>query len=99
MSAQNKEFVSMPKEGDFILAKFSSSLGKKTYKYVCLIEDIAGKKAVVKGMKSYKQKNTFKFIKNDVSIIDMTDIIILLPQPDSVGELYTFPENINVIEQ
>ncbi|CAB3255555.1 unnamed protein product [Arctia plantaginis] len=98
-STSKQEFVFVPKEGDFVLAKFSSALGKKTYKYVCLIEDITGEKAVVKGLKSYKQKNTFKLIKNDVSIIDFTDIITVLPQPDCVGELYKFSENINVIEK
>lgn len=50
-------------------------------------------------MKSYKQKKMFKFIKNDVSIIDLTDIIKILPQPDCVGELYRFSENIGVIEK
>lgn len=98
-STSKDEFVFTPKEGDFILAKFCSALGKKTYKYVCLIEDISENKAVVRGMKSYKQKNTFKFIKNDVSIIDFTDVIKVLPQPDCAGDLNMFLENIDVFEK
>ncbi|CAK1586831.1 unnamed protein product [Parnassius mnemosyne] len=88
-----------PEEGTFVLAKFSSARGKKTYKYVCRVQDISDDKIVVTGLKSYKQKNTFRIIKNDISIIDLKDIVTYLPQPERLdGELFKFLNNIDVYE-
>lgn len=87
------------KEGDFVLAKFSSARGKKTYKYVCLIHNVSDDKIVVKGLKSYKQKDTFRIIEDDISIIDSTDVIANLPQPECLdGVLYKFQNKIEVVE-
>lgn len=49
----------IPTIGQFILAKFASKKGKKTYHYVCSIEDIIGTKLIVQGYKSQKKPKQF----------------------------------------
>ncbi|CAG5044145.1 unnamed protein product [Parnassius apollo] len=89
----------VPKEGTFVLAKFSSTRGKKTYKYVCRVQEVSDTKIVVTGLKSYKRKNTFRIIEDDISIIDFEDIVTYLPQPENLdAELFKFLYNIDVYE-
>lgn len=63
------------------------------------VHDILDDKIVVTGLKSYKRKNTFRIIKDDISIIDLKDIVTYLPQPERLdGELFKFLNNIDVYE-
>lgn len=39
------EQIHYPSVGNFIVAKFSSSKGKRTYKYVCLIDEVVTKRS------------------------------------------------------
>ncbi|CAH0399622.1 unnamed protein product [Chilo suppressalis] len=88
-----------PEVGNFILAKFQSTKGKKTYKYVCMIEDVSENKIVVKGLKSVKKdKKKFRVVEDDISIIEETDVIMYLPQPELERSVYVFPSDINVVE-
>ncbi|KAJ2947755.1 hypothetical protein O0L34_g9534 [Tuta absoluta] len=88
-----------PEIGQFILAKFGSKKGKKTYHYVCSIEDICDEKLVVQGYKSQKKtKKIFRPVPNDVSEIETCDIITFLPQPTFDGESYNFPADVMIKE-
>lgn len=88
-----------PQKGKFVLAKFSSAKGKRTYKYVCLIDDVMGDKIVLLGLKSKnKAKNCFRVVKNDYSISNSEDIIEYLPDPQIVNDDYLFPCKIEVLE-
>lgn len=88
-----------PQIGSYVLAKFQSTKGKKTYKYVCVIEDVSENKIVVKGLKSVKKDKTkFRVVEDDISIIDETDIIMYLPQPEFRRNIYVFPADINILE-
>lgn len=88
-----------PEIGQFVLAKFSSKKGKKTYYYVCSIEDICEHKLVVQGYKSLKKsKIIFREVPNDISIIDENDIITYLPIPTSDGKCCKFPAEVMVKE-
>lgn len=101
-SLEDVKTVAVPKEGTFILVQFSSNKGKKTYKYVCLTEEICDGKIVVQGLKSYKKnKNVFRIVKRDISIIDLTQIISNLPTPEfeEKENVFVFPSDIAVNEQ
>ncbi|XP_047021712.1 uncharacterized protein LOC124640048 [Helicoverpa zea] len=88
-----------PKIGKFILGKFASKKGKKTYHYVCSIEDISGEKIVVQGYKSQmKSKTDFREVPNDMSIIEESDIITYLPTPKFDGKIYKFPTEVMIKE-
>lgn len=88
-----------PQVGQFIVAKFGSKKGKKTYQYLCCIEDICDDKLVVQGFKSQKKTKTiFRAVPKDVSIIEECDIITYLPQPLFKDDLYTFPTDVMVKE-
>lgn len=98
-SKENSMRISHPKEGQFILAKFYSTKGKKTYKYVCQVEDVSDEKIVVLGLKSKKKQNTvFNIVENDISIIEYKDIVQLLPNPQIRGKDYVFPCKIEILE-
>lgn len=90
--------IHYPREGNFIVGKFRSSKGKRTYKYVCLIDEVADEKIVVLGLKSKgKTKTVFRIV--DYSIIDNQDIIEYLPNPKQLNiKDYVFPCNVEVIE-
>ncbi|KAL4702093.1 hypothetical protein ACJJTC_002405 [Scirpophaga incertulas] len=88
----------VPKIGNFILAKFYTKSSKKIYRYVCLIENIHENSIVVKGLKSKKSKNIFKIVDDDISIIDLKDIIEFLPHPTKENDYYIFREAIDVSE-
>lgn len=89
--------------GQYILAKFCSTKGKKSYKYVCKVIELAPQ-IVVMGMKSIrKSKKQFKFIVDDISEINQDDILELLPNPsierDQDGNsLYIFESEIKIVE-
>ncbi|CAK1586992.1 unnamed protein product [Parnassius mnemosyne] len=88
-----------PAIGQFILAKFGSQKGKKTYHYVCSIEDIIDTKLVVQGYKSQKKTKTiFKEVPKDLSIIEISDIITYLPKPKYINECYSFPNDVMIKE-
>ncbi|KAJ2937287.1 hypothetical protein O0L34_g19527 [Tuta absoluta] len=62
----------------FILAKFNLTKGKKTYHYLCSIEEVSEDKLVVQGYKSQKKsKLIFRVVPDDLSIIEETDIIMI----------------------
>lgn len=88
--------------GRYVLAKFYSDRGKKTYRYVCYIIDTTP--IVVRGLKSVGDtKKTFKLVFDDISEIEKTDIVAYLPKPiimkdDSGTDLYVFPFEINIHE-
>lgn len=86
--------------GDFILAAFQSIKGKKTYKYVCLIEDINQGKIIVKGLKCKKNNREFKFVQNDISIIEKKDVISCLPNAviNKQKDIVIFPYPVEVLE-
>lgn len=93
------DFTQIPTIGQFILAKFASEKGKKTYHYVCSIEDIIDTKLIVQGYKSQKKTKTiFKEVPNDVSIIEVSDIISYLPKPKYNNECYSFPNDVMIKE-
>lgn len=88
-----------PEIGQFILAKFATKKGKKTYSYVCSIEDISEHKLVVQGYKSQKKsKRIFREVPNDISIIEESDIITYLQIPILDGDCYKFPTDVMVKE-
>ncbi|KAJ2937643.1 hypothetical protein O0L34_g19317 [Tuta absoluta] len=95
-----KKRAGCPRKGNFILAKFSSTKGKRTYKYVCIVDDVVEKKIVVLGLKSKdKTKTIFRIVKNDYSIIDNEDIIDYLPTPKQMANNdFVFPCKIEVSE-
>lgn len=102
-SSSSKEYLAPQHKlqvGDFILAKFSSPKGKRTYRYVCVIQDIIEKKLVVKGLKCKKGKKVFKMIADDISIIHMTDVILCLPLPvfENENDIVTFPCEVDILE-
>lgn len=86
----------------YILARFSSRRGKKTYKYVCKIIEV-GPEITVIGLKSVRNnKRKFKIIADDISEIKDSDIIKILPDPLEVDEdghlFYVFETDIEVNE-
>lgn len=88
--------------GRFILAKFFTARGKKTYKYVCRIIGLSP--LVVEGFKStvVGNKRKFRLVRDDISEIDNTDIIAFLPNPLRVQtegpECVEFNYDINIFE-
>ncbi|KAJ8912343.1 hypothetical protein NQ315_014710 [Exocentrus adspersus] len=68
--------------------------GKQTYKYVCQITDIDP--LLAEGFKSFGNKNRFRRILNDISEIEHSDIVELLPQPMEKEDYFEFPFDINV---
>ncbi|XP_063384473.1 uncharacterized protein LOC134670603 [Cydia fagiglandana] len=85
-------------EGDFILAAFQSIKGKRTYKYVCLIDQINQEKMVVKGLKSYKNNREFRLVEDDISIIEKKDVISRLPKPvlNEQRDTVIFPYKVDI---
>lgn len=89
--------------GQYILGRFVSERGKKTYKYMCKIIEV-DPEIVVMGMKSIgKNKRKFKIIPHDVSEIKTEDIIEVHPTPtveaDADGNsYYTFKNDIPILE-
>lgn len=89
--------------GQYILGKFSSQRGKKTYKYVCKIIEV-GSEIIVVGMKTIrKNRREFKLIADDISEIKESDVIQILPNPSSEMDddgnlLYKFETDIPVFE-
>lgn len=87
----------------FLLVKFQSKRGKKTYKYVCQIVDIEDEITVV-GFKSVgKSKSKFKRVPNDISEIKKEEILEILPEPcqeldEDENIIYTFNRCIDVLE-
>lgn len=65
--------------GRFVLAKFWSRRGKKTYRYVCRIIDLDP--LVVVGFKSLGNKKEFRLVRDDISEIEASDILAYLPKP------------------
>lgn len=88
--------------GKYILANFYTKKGKRSYRYVCLIQEVDKfkKKLVVQGFKSLKgDKKKFKLVENDISIISKEDIVMFLPYADADCNGYvTFPNEVNVKE-
>lgn len=84
------------KEGRYVLAKFFTSRGKQTYKYVCQIHKTDP--LLVAGYKSSDNKKCFKRIPKDISEIDRCDIIAFLPKPVEKENLVEFPFDINTKE-
>ncbi|CAG4966406.1 unnamed protein product [Colias eurytheme] len=87
-----------PVVGQFILAKFYTKQSKKIYRYVCVINEVYGNKIVVQGLKSRKSKNIFRLLDNDISIIEIEDIIKYLPEPLRNGDNYIFANDIDIRE-
>lgn len=86
-----------PEIGQFILAKFRSEKGKKTYHYVCSIEDISEDKLVVQSQN--KSKLMFREVPEDLSIIEESDIpITFLKTPNFDNNSYKFPAEVMVKE-
>ncbi|KAH9643382.1 hypothetical protein HF086_015496 [Spodoptera exigua] len=93
------DFTQIPTIGQFILAKFGSEKGKKTYHYVCSIEEIIDTKLIVQGYKSQKKTKTiFKEVPKDVSIIEVSDIVSYLPKPNYNNECCSFPNDVMIKE-
>lgn len=63
----------------FVLVKFWSQRGKKTYRYVCRIIDLDP--LVVEDFKSLGNKKEFKLVRDDISQIETSDILAYLPKP------------------
>ncbi|XP_060810031.1 uncharacterized protein LOC132904125 [Amyelois transitella] len=82
--------------GRFVLAKFYTRRGKKTYKYVCQI--VETEPLLVEGFKSVGTKRKFKRVPDDISEIDYTDIISYLPKPVKKDDFIIFPFDINIQE-
>lgn len=78
--------------GRYVLAKFFTARGKKTYRYVCQITETLPCIVVV-GYKSLGDKKKFKLVKDDISDIDRHDIIAFLPEPKAIE---TQGSNFNV---
>lgn len=87
-----------PEVGKYVLGKFEGKNTKKTYRYVCMIQEIYGQKVVVQGLRSCKLKHNFKIIENAVSIIDESDILSYLPNPVRQNDIFVFPCAIDVKE-
>uniref|UniRef100_A0A6P7F379 Uncharacterized protein LOC114324648 n=1 Tax=Diabrotica virgifera virgifera TaxID=50390 RepID=A0A6P7F379_DIAVI len=89
--------------GRYILAKFLSQRGKKTYIYVCKILEVEPEVIVI-GYKSIKPSKTeFKMIDADISQISKEDIVEFLPNPASIECLdgstkCIFKKDIKVVE-
>lgn len=89
--------------GQYILAKFFSQRGKKTYKYLCKITE-THPEIVVTGMKSIgKNKTQFKLVADDVSVIKCEDIIGIQATPtekldQDMNVYYEFVTSIPVVE-
>lgn len=82
------------------MAKFRSTKGKRTYKYVCLIEEINQERVVVKGLKSTKNNQEFRIVENDIAIIDKEDVISCLPKAEAnvQSDKVIFPYKVEVFE-
>lgn len=81
--------------GQFVLVKFFTSRGKKSYKYVCQILDLDP--LLVEGFKSVGNKKIYKRIKGDISEIDNIDIVSFLPKPVEKKDIVEFPYDINTL--
>lgn len=93
--------------GDYILASFKS-IGKRassTYKYVSKILQVLPEDDYeVQGLHSLDQsKVAFKYIDNDVSVINKLDILGKLPEPQCIQDgriiKMVFPASIDVYEK
>ncbi|KAL3286012.1 hypothetical protein HHI36_000526 [Cryptolaemus montrouzieri] len=91
--------------GKFVLVKFLSGSRKKTeFRYVCLIQKVLKDNVFeVVGLKSAHSRSVFKLVENDVSTVQIGDIVALLPDPKCVKISdriirYHFPNDINIKE-
>lgn len=86
--------------GRFVLAKFYSGRGKKTYKYVCRIIDLDP--LVVEGFKSMENKKDYKLVRDDISEIEESDILAYLPKPKPLTghdvECVQFRFDVDILE-
>lgn len=89
--------------GQYVLAKFSSQRGTKTYIYLCKITE-THPEIVVTGMKSIgKNKTRFKLVADDVSVITSRDIVGVQATPtekldQDLNVYYEFDTSIPVVE-
>lgn len=93
-----KVIIEKPEVGKYVLVKFDGKRAKTNYRYVCMIQEVYGERIVVQGLRSWKLKNTYKLIKNDVSIIDESEILSYLPTPVTQNNNIVFPCLIDVKE-
>lgn len=103
--SESEHPVSEPDEelevGRFILAKFYSGRGKKTYRYVCRITSL--EPLIVVGFKSIGNKTDFKLVRDDISEIEETDILSYLSRPRAYKdkdncECVKFNFDVNILE-
>ncbi|XP_026326216.1 uncharacterized protein LOC113234910 [Hyposmocoma kahamanoa] len=87
--------------GRFVLVKFYSRRGKKTYKYVCRITCMDP--LLVEGFKSMGNKKDFRLVRDDISEIEETDILSYLSRPRTFAskdnvECVQFNFDVNILE-
>jgi len=98
--------VSDLKPGDYILVKFSTTNKKKlTYKYVATVLQLLNNDEIeIQCFEATDEENTeFIVIENDISVIDISDIVGKLPYPElkkSGRQLKSiFPGVVDVFEK
>lgn len=76
------------KTGDFILAKFQSC-GKRAsaavnYRYVCVVSKVLQNNELeINSLKSVDaDRKSFKYIENNVSVINISQVLRKLPEPE-----------------
>lgn len=99
---QNKENRGV-RRGDFLLVNVYGQKGK-IFKYACVVDDLHDDGEIrVTFLRSTKKKNTFCLEKSDVSDIDYTDIIEILPGPTTKimrsEKYYVFKDDVKVSEK
>lgn len=99
----SRAFVGDIKQGQYVLVKFSSRKGRRTYKYMCQIMEV-NPEIVVIGLKSIRRcKKKFKLINEDVSTVRREDIIEVhnhpLEEVDADGNVFfVFETDIGIVE-
>lgn len=98
---QNPESLN---KGDFAVASFKGGKrGATMYRYVVLIQEVLEEDEFeVMGLKSDSDKQTFKKVENDISVVKKKDIVGKLPVPNIVGVgdrfKYYFDKIVDVFE-